>query len=163
MLTSWGLCDLFNIFFQWVGGQLLQWWPSPCLIPSLSQRSQIMFNNVYLFFFYLVKALIEHEAKNGIPPHRIILGGFSQVGQFIPALHCNIFVEYLLTTPPFFLLNSFFSGWGLVVVYCLDLSASVSWCRGPQLLATASQDFPIGTDAVLLWNSIVIPHCIFFL
>uniref|UniRef100_A0A8C5DMV3 palmitoyl-protein hydrolase n=1 Tax=Gouania willdenowi TaxID=441366 RepID=A0A8C5DMV3_GOUWI len=27
-----------------------------------------------------IKAIIEHEAKNGIPPHRIILGGFSQGG-----------------------------------------------------------------------------------
>jgi len=26
-----------------------------------------------------VKAIIEHEMKNGIPPNRIILGGFSQV------------------------------------------------------------------------------------
>lgn len=30
--------------------------------------------------FRLVKAIIEHEAKNGIPPNRIMLGGFSQVG-----------------------------------------------------------------------------------
>lgn len=27
-----------------------------------------------------INAIIEHEAKNGIPPHRIILGGFSQGG-----------------------------------------------------------------------------------
>lgn len=27
-----------------------------------------------------IKAIIEHEAKNGIPPHRIIIGGFSQGG-----------------------------------------------------------------------------------
>uniref|UniRef100_A0A8C6S471 palmitoyl-protein hydrolase n=1 Tax=Neogobius melanostomus TaxID=47308 RepID=A0A8C6S471_9GOBI len=27
-----------------------------------------------------IRAIIEHEAKNGIPPHRIILGGFSQGG-----------------------------------------------------------------------------------
>lgn len=27
-----------------------------------------------------IQAIIEHEAKNGIPPHRIILGGFSQGG-----------------------------------------------------------------------------------
>lgn len=34
-----------------------------------------------------VKAIIEHEIKNGIPPSRIILGGFSQVstGTPIPA------------------------------------------------------------------------------
>lgn len=27
-----------------------------------------------------IRAIIEHEARNGIPPHRIILGGFSQGG-----------------------------------------------------------------------------------
>lgn len=27
-----------------------------------------------------IKAIIEHEAKNGIPPHRVIIGGFSQGG-----------------------------------------------------------------------------------
>ncbi|XP_072227169.1 acyl-protein thioesterase 2 [Leuresthes tenuis] len=27
-----------------------------------------------------IRAIIEHEVKNGIPPHRIILGGFSQGG-----------------------------------------------------------------------------------
>ncbi len=30
-------------------------------------------------FFSIVKALIDHEVKNGIPSNRIILGGFSQV------------------------------------------------------------------------------------
>lgn len=29
--------------------------------------------------FLAVKAMIEQEVKNGIPSHRIILGGFSQV------------------------------------------------------------------------------------
>lgn len=29
--------------------------------------------------FLTVKAMIEQEVKNGIPSHRIILGGFSQV------------------------------------------------------------------------------------
>ena len=29
--------------------------------------------------FLPVKALIEHEMKNGIPANRIVLGGFSQV------------------------------------------------------------------------------------
>lgn len=33
---------------------------------------------VYVFFFK-VKTMIEQEVKNGIPSHRIILGGFSQV------------------------------------------------------------------------------------
>lgn len=33
-----------------------------------------------------VKAIIEHEVKNGIPPNRIILGGFSQVSG---ASRCN--------------------------------------------------------------------------
>lgn len=33
-----------------------------------------------------VKAIIEHEIKNGIPPHRIMLGGFSQVGVNVLAL-----------------------------------------------------------------------------
>lgn len=32
-----------------------------------------------------VKAIIEHEMKNGIPPNRIILGGFSQVSSSTPA------------------------------------------------------------------------------
>uniref|UniRef100_H3D189 palmitoyl-protein hydrolase n=1 Tax=Tetraodon nigroviridis TaxID=99883 RepID=H3D189_TETNG len=38
-----------------------------------------------------IKALIEHEAKNGIPPHRIILGGFSQGGalSLYTALTCQ--------------------------------------------------------------------------
>lgn len=31
------------------------------------------------FDFFKVKAMIEQEVKNGIPSHRIILGGFSQV------------------------------------------------------------------------------------
>lgn len=43
----------------------------PLLTPSTSP---------FVFFLLAVKAIIEHEAKNGIPPHRIILGGFSQVG-----------------------------------------------------------------------------------
>ena len=29
--------------------------------------------------FFTVKALIDQEVRNGIPSHRIILGGFSQV------------------------------------------------------------------------------------
>ena len=41
------------------------------------------------------------------------------------------------------------SGWGLVLVYRLDLPASVGWRCGPQLLATTSQEFPIGTVTVL--------------
>ncbi|KAF7661700.1 hypothetical protein LDENG_00255790 [Lucifuga dentata] len=38
-----------------------------------------------------IKAIIEHEAKNGIPPHRIILGGFSQGGalSLYTALTCQ--------------------------------------------------------------------------
>ncbi|XP_017291844.1 acyl-protein thioesterase 2 [Kryptolebias marmoratus] len=38
-----------------------------------------------------IKALIEHEAKNGIPPNRIILGGFSQGGalSLYTALTCQ--------------------------------------------------------------------------
>ncbi|XP_074543081.1 acyl-protein thioesterase 2 [Halichoeres trimaculatus] len=38
-----------------------------------------------------IKALIEHEAKNGIPPHRIMLGGFSQGGalSLYTALTCQ--------------------------------------------------------------------------
>lgn len=41
--------------------------------------------------FHLVKAIIEHETKNGIPPHRIILGGFSQVGYIlgVPTLYLH--------------------------------------------------------------------------
>ncbi|XP_031730573.1 acyl-protein thioesterase 2 isoform X1 [Anarrhichthys ocellatus] len=35
-----------------------------------------------------IKAIIEHEVKNGIPPHRIMLGGFSQVGLHILASCC---------------------------------------------------------------------------
>lgn len=38
------------------------------------------FTDPFLCLFLLpVKAIIEHEMKNGIPPNRIILGGFSQV------------------------------------------------------------------------------------
>lgn len=33
--------------------------------------------------FPLVNAIIEHEAQHGIPPHRIMLGGFSQVRLYI--------------------------------------------------------------------------------
>uniref|UniRef100_A0A3Q1H7J3 palmitoyl-protein hydrolase n=1 Tax=Anabas testudineus TaxID=64144 RepID=A0A3Q1H7J3_ANATE len=38
-----------------------------------------------------IKAIIEHEAKNGIPPNRIILGGFSQGGalSLYTALTCQ--------------------------------------------------------------------------
>lgn len=60
-----------------------------------------------------VKAIIEHEAEHGIPPHRIILGGFSQVRisschhlRTVPCTHnltllspC-LRVERCLCTPP---------------------------------------------------------------
>ncbi|MED6269722.1 Acyl-protein thioesterase 2 [Characodon lateralis] len=38
-----------------------------------------------------IRAIIEHEARNGIPPHRIILGGFSQGGalSLYTALTCQ--------------------------------------------------------------------------
>uniref|UniRef100_A0A8C4GV33 palmitoyl-protein hydrolase n=1 Tax=Dicentrarchus labrax TaxID=13489 RepID=A0A8C4GV33_DICLA len=38
-----------------------------------------------------IKAIIEHEVKNGIPPHRIMLGGFSQGGalSLYTALTCQ--------------------------------------------------------------------------
>uniref|UniRef100_A0A3B3TP21 palmitoyl-protein hydrolase n=1 Tax=Poecilia latipinna TaxID=48699 RepID=A0A3B3TP21_9TELE len=39
-----------------------------------------------------IKAIIEHEARNGIPPHRIIIGGFSQASsgnKNIPILQCH--------------------------------------------------------------------------
>ncbi|XP_030004117.1 acyl-protein thioesterase 2 [Sphaeramia orbicularis] len=38
-----------------------------------------------------IKTIIEHEIKNGIPPHRIILGGFSQGGalSLYTALTCQ--------------------------------------------------------------------------
>ncbi|XP_075995494.1 acyl-protein thioesterase 2 [Genypterus blacodes] len=38
-----------------------------------------------------IKEIIEHEAKNGIPPHRIMLGGFSQGGalSLYTALTCR--------------------------------------------------------------------------
>uniref|UniRef100_A0A3Q4FXR1 palmitoyl-protein hydrolase n=1 Tax=Neolamprologus brichardi TaxID=32507 RepID=A0A3Q4FXR1_NEOBR len=38
-----------------------------------------------------IKAIIEHEARNGIPPNRIILGGFSQGGalSLYTALTCQ--------------------------------------------------------------------------
>ncbi|PWA16783.1 hypothetical protein CCH79_00017835 [Gambusia affinis] len=38
-----------------------------------------------------IKAIIEHEARNGIPPHRIIIGGFSQGGalSLYTALTCQ--------------------------------------------------------------------------
>ncbi|KAM9824372.1 acyl-protein thioesterase 2 [Neosynchiropus ocellatus] len=38
-----------------------------------------------------IKAIIEHEIRNGIPPHRIILGGFSQGGalSLYTALTCK--------------------------------------------------------------------------
>lgn len=45
---------------------------------------------------------------------------------------------------------SFSAGWGFVLVYRLDLPASVGWRCGPQLLATTSQEFPIGTVTVSL-------------
>lgn len=45
----------------------------------------------YLIFFPIpVRALIDQEVKNGIPSHRIVLGGFSQVRKF---KHCK---KYLL-------------------------------------------------------------------
>lgn len=41
------------------------------------------------FFFAAVKALIDQEVKNGIPSHRIILGGFSQVSVAYLQIRCN--------------------------------------------------------------------------
>lgn len=111
-----------------------------------------------------VKAIIEHEAKNGIPPHRIILGGFSQVGLHILVLYSTrvIFVtQYfkkckLMQCNKLLFLCPSSSGWGIVLVYRLDLPASVGWCCGPQLLATTSQQFPIGTVTVLLGRSYLV-------
>lgn len=37
---------------------------------------------VQLLLRFTVKALIDQEVKNGIPSHRIVLGGFSQVNPF---------------------------------------------------------------------------------
>lgn len=50
-----------------------------------------LLNNSYLFFLPLVVALIEHEAKHGIPVSRIMLGGFSQVIPCVLFLKSNIF------------------------------------------------------------------------
>lgn len=49
------------------------------------------------------------------------------------------------------------SGWGLVLVYRLDLPAPVGWCCGPQLLASTSQEFPIGTVTVSLQRRNILP------
>lgn len=51
--------------------------------------------NLAFFGFLVVKAMIDQEVKNGIPSHRIILGGFSQVRIFVdeqnPFLFLNLF------------------------------------------------------------------------
>lgn len=52
-------------------------WRAPLIITVTCSLSK-----THLFLHPLVKAIIEHEAEHGIPPHRILLGGFSQVGLF---------------------------------------------------------------------------------
>ncbi|KFQ09494.1 Acyl-protein thioesterase 2, partial [Leptosomus discolor] len=45
-----------------------------------------------------IKAIIEHEMKNGIPPNRIILGGFSQEGS-CRVMHMGTQMEHLPCSP----------------------------------------------------------------
>ncbi|MEQ2158534.1 hypothetical protein GOODEAATRI_013354, partial [Goodea atripinnis] len=54
---------------------------------SLSRSKTV----IVVLFVLPVRAIIEHEARNGIPPHRIILGGFSQGGalSLYTALTCQ--------------------------------------------------------------------------
>lgn len=65
----------------------------------------------------------------------------------LPDNACNKFV-FLFSTSVCFSCSS--SGWGPVLVHRLDLPASVSWRCGSQLLASTSQEFPIGTVSLLL-------------
>lgn len=106
-----------------------------------------------------VKAIIEHEAKNGIPPNRIMLGGFSQVRLWAFHICSTIHSEILVNVYNELLLVSLLpsSGRGLVLVYCIDLPASVGWCCGPQLLAATSQELPFGTVKLPLQTSLLGP------
>lgn len=100
-----------------------------------------------------------------------MLGGFSQVGPHIAALLYStrvIFLTYYLKRCQMLhVINvclsvcclHFASGWGFVLVYRLDLPASVGWCCGPQLLATTSQEFPIGTVTSSSASIRIVLHC----
>lgn len=85
--------------------------------------------------FPLVKAIIEHEAQHGIPPHRIMLGGFSQVGLYIPRIVLYstrvIFVTQYINKYPnkplsLCLLTPFLLRAGLCLCI-LPWPASISW------------------------------------
>lgn len=56
---------------------------SDLFLPSSTLPTPLFGFTNGLFLLLTVKAIIEHEARNGIPPNRIILGGFSQVVFFL--------------------------------------------------------------------------------
>lgn len=115
----------------------------------------ILFSNPYLLLFSSSQGLNRTRGQKWDPPApynpRWLFSGWTAYLSVI----AHVLRTNLTSQRPLSLLNSLFSGWGLVVVYRLDLSASASWCCGPKLLATTSQDFPIGTDALLLWTSCI--------
>lgn len=106
-----------------------------------------------------VKAIIEHEMKNGIPPNRIILGGFSQVRSGSgPQFLLQILTERwwmgelglrLSLDPPgcpmALIPPSPPAGRCLVAVHGSHLPAPAGRDRGAQLLAPAPQGLPTGT------------------
>lgn len=61
--------------------------------------------NICFFNLATVKALIDQEVKNGIPSHRIILGGFSQVGVACTQMMCYITAFWLWFTAARYLNN----------------------------------------------------------
>lgn len=81
-LIVWALLGVFLtvaqscicLYCKWL---LESMWRAPLIVTVTCSLSK-----THLFLHILVKAIIEHEAEHGIPPHRIMLGGFSQVGRF---------------------------------------------------------------------------------
>lgn len=93
-----------------------------------------------LFLLLTVKAIIEHEARNGIPPNRIILGGFSQVVFFcLGATCCELHLHYY--------------------IYKINIvNASIKGCLLPVLLLRVGPcpcipPWPASTSWLVLWPS----------
>lgn len=87
------------------------------IFPYLNYINRLKFESIgdLTFMLFLVKALIEQEVKNGIPSHRIILGGFSQVRESLSGM--SVASVYL---PRSLWFQSFFYGG----VYFLDIIES---------------------------------------
>lgn len=67
------------------------------LVHSMCATCKSHFNWSVFFHLRTVKALIDQEVKNGIPSHRILLGGFSQVSVACTwrCFHCGAPLNYI--------------------------------------------------------------------